>query len=238
MNSAFHTLQASCIGILRSHAAKPLTQSRAVMTDTSARHQPRSSIRHVDDAGTAPKVLLVIGDGTEVLDTMGPYYRLGEEYTVALAAPEVDSYNTVIHEFTPGWDVTRELQGYRLESDIAFRDVDPDDYVALVLPGGRAPEYLRYDEDLLRITRSFFDQDKPVASICHGIEILGVAGVLKGRRATSIPKCRFDVEVCGGIFVDEPVVRCGNLVCARGKKDISQWMRVFVPIIEEFIKRP
>ena len=208
------------------------------MTDnSSSRDDLRSSIRPMDVSDTSAAVLLVIGDGTEVLDTMGPYYRLGEDYAVSLAAPEVDSYNTVIHEFTPGWDVTRELQGYRLESDIAFRDVDPDDYVALVLPGGRAPEYLRYDEDLLRITRSFFEHDKPVASICHGIEILGVAGVLKGRKATTIPKCRFDVEVCGGIFVDEPVVRCGNLVCARGKKDISPWMRIFVPMIEEFVAK-
>ena len=208
------------------------------MTDnSSSRDDLLSSIRTMDVSDTSAAVLLVIGDGTEVLDTMGPYYRLGEDYAVSLAAPEVDSYNTVIHEFTPGWDVTRELQGYRLESDIAFRDVDPDDYVALVLPGGRAPEYLRYDEDLLRITHSFFEHDKPVASICHGIEILGVAGVLKGRKATTIPKCRFDVEVCGGIFVDEPVVRCGNLVCARGKKDISPWMRIFVPMIEEFVAK-
>ena len=163
------------------------------MTDnSSSRDDLLSSIRTMDVSDTSAAVLLVIGDGTEVLDTMGPYYRLGEDYAVSLAAPEVDSYNTVIHEFTPGWDVTRELQGYRLESDIAFRDVDPDDYVALVLPGGRAPEYLRYDEDLLRITHSFFEHDKPVASICHGIEILGVAGVLKGRKATTIPKCRFD----------------------------------------------
>ncbi len=205
------------------------------MTEASPRHDLRSSIRHGDGSDTGSAVLLVIGDGTEVLDTMGPYYRLGEDYAVALAALEVDSYHTVIHELSPGWDVTVEKPGYRLESDIAFRDVDPDDYVALVLPGGRAPEYLRYDEDLLRIVRRFFEQNRPVASICHGIEILGVAGVLKGRKATTIPKCRFDIEVCGGEYVDEPVVRCGNLVCARGKKDISPWMRIFVPMIEEFI---
>ena len=145
------------------------------MTEAVPRHDLRSSIRHGGGDGDTARVLLVIGDGTEVLDTMGPYYRLGEEYAVSLAAPEVDSYNTVIHELTPGWDVTVEKPGYRLESDIAFRDVDPSDFVALVLPGGRAPEYLRYDEDLLRITCHFFERDKPVASICHGIEILGVA---------------------------------------------------------------
>ena len=75
----------------------------------------------------------------------------------------------------------------------------------------------------------------PAVLLVNGIEILGVAGVLKGRKATSIPKCRFDIEVCAGVYVDEPVVRCGNLVCARGKKDISPWMRTFVPMIEEFI---
>ena len=120
-----------------------------------------------------------------------------------------------------------------MESDVAFRDVNPDDYAALVLPGGRAPEYLRYDEDLIRITRHFFDTGKPVASICHGIEILATAGVLAGRKVTTIPKCRFDATVCGAIYVDEPVVRDGNLICARGKKDIAPWMKEFVRMVEE-----
>jgi len=76
-----------------------------------------------------------------------------------------------VSERAPDWDITVERPGYHLDSEIAFRDVNPDDYVALVLPGGRAPEYLRYDPDLSRIVKDFFARNKPVASICHGIEI-------------------------------------------------------------------
>ena len=195
----------------------------------------RSSIR--GEATTFEhKALIVIGDGAEVLDTMGPYYRLGEDYQVVLAAPEVDSYHLVTHEFTPGWDVTREGPGYPMESDIAFRDVDLDDYVALVLPGGRAPEYLRYDPDLIRVTRGFFEADKPVASICHGIEILAAADVIRGRRVTTIPKCRFDATVCGATYVETSTVRDGNLLCARGKKDISPWMKEFSRMVADYVE--
>ena len=200
------------------------------------RHTLRSSIKSVE-MDFEHKALIVIGDGAEVLDTMGPYYRLGEDYQVVIAAPEVDSYHLVIHELTPGWDITEERRGYRIESDIAFRDVDPDEYVALILPGGSAPEYLRYDEDLVRVTRDFFAKNKPVASICHGIEILGTADVIRGRKVTTIPKCRFDATVCGAVYINEPVVRDGNLICARGKKDISPWMKEFVQMIEDHLSK-
>lgn len=194
----------------------------------------RSSIKSVK-TDFPHQVLFVVGDGAEVLDTMGPYYRLGEDYQVVIAAPEKDSYHLVIHELDVGWDITRERQGYRIESDIAFKDINPDDYVALVLPGGRAPEYLRYDKDLIRITQAFFKQNKPVASICHGIEILATSGVIKGKKVTTIPKCRFDATACGGIFVTDPVIRDGNLICARGKKDISPWMKQFVNMIQAYL---
>ena len=90
------------------------------------RHTLRSSIKSVN-TDFEHKALIVIGDGAEVLDTMGPYYRLGEDYQVAMAAPQVDSYHLVMHELAPGWDITEEHRGYRIESDIAFRDVDPDE---------------------------------------------------------------------------------------------------------------
>ncbi len=179
------------------------------------------------------KVLLVIGDGSEVLDTMVPYYRLGEEYEVVVAAPEKRTYHLVQHEMEPEWDITAERPGYHLDSQLAFRDVAPDEYVALVLPGGRAPEYLRYDPDLMRIVKDFFAGKKPVASVCHGIEILAAADVIRGLEVTTVPKCRFDAEICGGKFLDQPVVVSGNLVSARGKKDISAWMRAFVRIVEQ-----
>ncbi|QEG33214.1 DJ-1/PfpI family protein [Bythopirellula goksoeyrii] len=173
------------------------------------------------------KVLLVIGDGAEVIDTMVPLYRLGEDYLVVKAAPEVRTYHLVQHHHDSGWDVTIETPGYKLDSDIAFRDVDPKDYLALVLPGGRAPEFLRYDEDLLRITRHFFKHAKPVASICHGIEILAAADVIRGRQVTTIPRCRLDAEFSGATYVAEPLVVDGNLYCCRYKRECSGWMKAF-----------
>jgi protease I len=179
-----------------------------------------------------PKVLLVIGDGAEVMDTLYPFFRLGENYRVVVAAPLRRRYHLVIHELAEGWDITQERAGYHLDSEIAA-----EDYVALVLPGGRAPEYLRYDADLIRITREFFAEDKPVASVCHGIEILATADVLRGRKVTTIPKCRFDAQVCGAEYVEAPVARCGNLICARGKKDMSPWMKQFIVMIENQLAR-
>jgi len=173
------------------------------------------------------KVLLVIGDGAEVIDTMVPLYRLGEDYDVVKAAPEVRTYNLVQHHHDASWDVTIETPGYKLDSDIAFRDVNPDEYLALVLPGGRAPEFLRYDEDLLRITRYFFERDKPVASICHGIEILAAADVIRDRHVTTIPHCRLDAEFSGATYVAEPLVVDGNLYCCRFKRECSGWMKAF-----------
>tara|TARA_B100001105_G_scaffold137343_1_gene110081 strand:+ start:5014 stop:5778 length:765 start_codon:yes stop_codon:yes gene_type:complete len=183
-----------------------------------------------------PRLLVVVGDGAEVLDTMFPFYRLGEHYRVDVAGPETEVYHLVIHELTEGWDITEERKGYHLKANIAFRDVNPENYVGLILPGGRAPEYLRYDQQLIHLTQHFFEQEKPVASICHGIEILATAKVLSGRTVTTIPKCRFDAEVCGAVYTPDPVVRCGNLVCCRGKKDMSPWMREFVGMIEDYLK--
>jgi protease I len=184
-----------------------------------------------------PKVLLVIGDGAEVMDTLYPFFRLGENYRVVVAGPERRRYHLVIHELANGWDITQERAGYHLESEVAFKEVAAEDYVALVLPGGRAPEYLRYDADLIRITQHFFAADKPVASVCHGIEILATADVLRGRKVTTIPKCRFDATICGAEYLEDPVVRSGNLVCARGKKDMSPWMQQFVAMIEDHLAR-
>jgi protease I len=174
------------------------------------------------------KVLLVIGDGAEVIDTMVPLFRLAEDFQVIKAAPAKRKYNLVQHHHDPGWDITIETPGYTLDSDIAFRDVKPEDYIGLVLPGGRAPEFLRYDQDLLKITRYFFDHRKPVASICHGIEILAAADVIRGRRVTTIPRCQLDAEFAGATYVSEGLVVDGNLFCCRFKKECAAWMKAFV----------
>jgi len=173
------------------------------------------------------KVLVVIGDGAEVIDTMVPYYRLSEDYHAVLAAPARRAYHLVQHEHDPGWDITVEMPGYKLSSDISFAEVNPDDYIGLVLPGGRAPEFLRYDKHLLSIVRHFFATGKPVASICHGIEILATAGVIRGVEVTTIPRCRFDAESVGAIYVDAPLVISGNLYCCRFKRECAPWMKAF-----------
>lgn len=173
------------------------------------------------------KVLLVIGDGAEVIDTMVPFYRLGEDYDVVVAAPDTRTYHLVQHELAPNWDITVESPGYHIESHIAFRDVNPDEYIALVLPGGRAPEFLRYDPDLIAITKDFFAKKKPVASICHGIEILAAADVIRGIEVTTIPRCRLDAEFAGAIYLEQPLVISGNLFCCRFKKECSAWMKAF-----------
>lgn len=173
------------------------------------------------------RVLIVIGDGAEVIDTMVPFYRLAEDYEVVKAAPEVRTYHLVQHHHEEGWDITVETPGYKLSSEVAFRDIDPDEFDALVLPGGRAPEFLRYDQDLLQITKHFFEAEKPVASICHGIEILAAADVIRGKRVTTIPRCRLDAEFSGAIYVEEPLVIDGNLYCCRFKSECAPWMKAF-----------
>jgi protease I len=181
-----------------------------------------------------PKVLLVIGDAAEVFDTLYPLHRIREEdFEVLIAAPEKRVYHLVQHDRHPDWDITVESPGYRLAADIAFRDVKPEQYSGLVLSGGRAPEYLRYDPDLMRIVRHFFANNMPVASVCHGIEILATAGVIAGRRVTTVAKCRFDAEVCGATYVDEAVVVSGNLVTARTWHDNWTWMREYVKLLRQ-----
>ena len=101
-----------------------------------------------------PRVLIVVGDASETVDTLYPFYRLQEAgFTPVIAAPELRTYQMVMHEVRPGWTITREWEGYQIQADVAFADVDPASYVGIFFSGGRAPEYLRYDEDLVRITR-------------------------------------------------------------------------------------
>jgi protease I len=178
------------------------------------------------------KVLLIIGDAAELFDTMYPLHRIREDgHQVVVAAPEKRIYHLVQHDTHPEWDITVETPGYKLASDIAFRDVKLEEYAGLVITGGRAPEYLRYDEHLMRITRYFFERNLPVASICHGIEIVAAAGVLKGREVTTVPKCRFDAEVVGAKFVNREVVVSGNLVTARTWHDNWAWMREYIKLL-------
>ena len=179
------------------------------------------------------KVLIIIGDAAETLDTMYPYYRLQEAgFEPVVAAPEKRSYQMVMHEVKSGWTITKEWEGYTIEADIAFADVRDEDYLGILFSGGRAPEYIRYDEDLVRITRHFFQQNKPIASVCHGVEIPAYAGCVDGRRMATVPKCKFDLEVCGGIFVDEPCVVDGNLVSGRTFHDNGKYLGAWINLLQ------
>lgn len=180
-----------------------------------------------------PKVLLVIGDATETLDTLYPYYRLIEAgFEPVVAAPEVHRYQMVMHEVKPGWTITKEWEGYSIQSDIAFRDIRSEEYVGIFFSGGRAPEYLREDVDLIRITREFFERDAPIASVCHGVEIPARAGCVQGRRMATVAKCQFDLEVCGGVYVDQPCVRDGNLISGRTYHDNGHYVGPWIRMLE------
>src|SRR5438105_14048623 len=100
------------------------------------------------------KVLIIEGDATETVDTLYPYCRLQEDWFVpVVAAPEKRRYQMVLHEVKPGWTITKEWEGYTIQADLAFDQIDPREYLGIFFSGGRAPEYLRDDEALLRITR-------------------------------------------------------------------------------------
>lgn len=178
------------------------------------------------------KVLLVIGDAAEVFDTLYPLYRVREDgYQVLVAGPEKRVYHLVQHDSHPDWDITIESPGYKLAADIAFRDIKPEEYAGIVLSGGRAPEYIRYDQHLIRVVQNMVARNLPVASVCHGIEILATADVIRGKTVTTVKKCRFDAEVCGAKYVDQEVVVSGNIITARTWHDNHAWMREFMKML-------
>jgi protease I len=180
------------------------------------------------------KVLIIVGDASETLDTMYPYYRLQEAgFEPIVAAPERRRYQMVMHEVKPGWTITKEWEGYTIQADVAFAEVDPEEYAGIMFSGGRAPEYIRYDEDLVRITKHFFEANKPVASVCHGVEIAAYADCVRGRRMATVPKCKFDLEVCGGTFVDEPCVIDGNLISGRTFHDNGHYLGPWIELLEK-----
>jgi protease I len=182
-----------------------------------------------------PKVLMLTGDAAESLEVMYPYQRLREEgYEVDIAAPSKKKLQFVVHDFEDGFDTYTEKPGYTWEADLAFADVDPSDYAALVVPGGRAPEYIRTDPDFKRIVEHFFSDDpKPVAQLCHAPVALAAAGVLGGRRTAAYPALEPDVNAAGAEFVDSDAVVDGQMVSARAWPDHPAWMREFINLLRE-----
>jgi deglycase len=181
----------------------------------------------------APKILILTGDAAESLEVMYPYQRLREEgYDVQIAAPSKKKLHFVVHDFEPGFDTYTEKPGYSWDADLAFKDVNPADYVALVIPGGRAPEYIRNDADCKRIIQAFFKPEKPVAQICHAGLALAAAGVLKGRKTSAYPAIESDVRAAGADFVNSEALIDGVMVSARAWPDHPAWMREFIKVLK------
>jgi protease I len=179
-----------------------------------------------------PKILIITGDAAESLEVMYPYQRLLEEgYQVDIAAPSAKKLQFVVHDFVDGYDTYTEKPGYTWPADIAFADVNPADYVALVIPGGRAPEYIRNDNDVQRIVRYFMSAELPVAQLCHAPQVLAAAGTLEGRRTAAYPALAPDVAAAGAEFVDGGGVVDGQMVSARAWPDHPTWMREFIRIL-------
>lgn len=180
------------------------------------------------------EVLIIVGDATETVDTLYPYYRLIEAgLKPIVAGPEKRTFQMVLHEVKPGWTITKEWEGYTIDADIAFEDIVAEEYLGIFFSGGRAPEYIRYDEALVRATKHFFEAEKPVGCVCHGVEIPAYADCVRGRRMATVPKCKFDLEVAGGIFVNEPCVIDGNVFSGRTFHDHGHYIG---PWIEALLK--
>ena len=160
------------------------------------------------------KVLIITGDGGESYETWFAVHRFQEAgYTTHVAAPSKRRLHLVMHDFEPGWDTYREAPGYAMDSDLTFDAVNVKDYEAVVCIGGRAPEYLRNDARVLDILREFDRQEKWIFSICHGIQLVAAAGLLKGgRKITCYEHCRIEAEAAGGTFLREDTVRDGRIV--------------------------
>jgi len=181
-----------------------------------------------------PKVLILTGDAAESLEVMYPYQRLLEEgYDVKIAAPTKKKLHFVVHDFEPGYDTYTEKPGYSWDADLAFAEVNPAEYAAVVIPGGRAPEYIRNNADCQRIIQHFFQQEKPVAQICHAAQVLLASGVLKGRKTAAYPALEADVRAGGAEFVNGDAVIDGQMVSARAWPDHPAWMREFVRLLKQ-----
>ena len=150
------------------------------------------------------KILMITGDFVEDYENMVPYQALMAcGHTVDAVCPGKkagDTVKTAIHDFE-GDQTYTEKPGHNFALNATFADINAVDYDALYIPGGRAPEYLRLNDAVIEMVRSFFVADKPVSSICHGPQLLAAAGVLEGKRVSAYPACEPEVKLAGGTYV-------------------------------------
>ena len=185
----------------------------------------------------AKKILMLVGDFVEDYEVMVPFQALlMVGHTVHAACPGKllgEKVRTAIHDFE-GDQTYSEKPGHGFELNASFDDLEAADYDALVLPGGRAPEYLRLNDELLAIVRHFFEANKPVAAICHAMQILATAGVLKGRSCTAYPAVGPEVTAAGGDFKTIPIDKAHvdkNLVTAPAWPAHPDWLAKFLKVL-------
>ena len=162
------------------------------------------------------KILIVTGDAGESYEALYAVHRFREAGdTAVVAAPSHRRLHLVMHDFEPGWDTYVERPGYGLAADISFDAVRVDDYDAILLLGGRAPEYLRHNRRLIEIVREFDQKQKWIFSICHGMQILVAAGLVSGRKVTCYEHVRFEAEQGGAAWQTPEALRDGRLISAQ-----------------------
>jgi len=186
-------------------------------------------------------LLMIVGDYSEDYETMVPFQALQMVgHTVHAVCPGKkagESIRTAIHDFE-GDQTYSEKRGHNFTLNATFAEIHPEDYDGLVLPGGRAPEYLRTDHKVLEIVRHFADEHKPIAAICHAAQILAAAKVLQGRRVSAYPACAPEVELAGGRY--QPIEMTAavvdrNLVTAPAWPAHPAWLAKFLPVIDDYL---
>jgi protease I len=182
-------------------------------------------------------ILMIVGDFGEDYEIMVPFQALEMVgHNVDAVCPDKEAGETIktaIHDFR-GDQTYLETRGHNFELNATMDDVDPSEYDALCVPGGRAPEYLRTHEEVIEAVQHFFEADKPVAALCHGPQILAAADVLDGYEMTAYPAVQAEVEAAGCSWVDE-VTRDGNLVTGQAWPDHPEWLAEFLDLLGDEI---
>lgn len=162
------------------------------------------------------KICIITDDAGESYEILYAYHRFLEAgYTPVIASSTKKVINGVIHDFYPGWNTYIEKPGYLIQSDTTFDKVKASDYIGLLLIGGRAPEFLRHNKELIKLVQKFHNQDKWLMAICHGIQVLIAAGVVTGKKMTCYCNVRFEVESVKGTWIDKQSVVDGKLITAQ-----------------------
>lgn len=185
----------------------------------------------------ARQILVLAGDFVEDYEIMVPFQALLMlGHTVHAVCPDKkqgEKVRTAVHDFE-GDQTYSEKPGHNFKLNATFDDIDPARYDALVVPGGRAPEYLRLNSRVIEVVRHFDEAGKPIAAICHGLQLLAAAGVLRGRSCTAYPACGPEIELAGGeyrsIAVDDAHVD-GNLVTAPAWPAHPRWLAEFIKLL-------